>query len=30
LRGLVKKVGRTYKYYLTDMGKQVVAAGLPH
>jgi hypothetical protein len=28
LRGLVKKVGRTYKYYLTDMGKQVVAAGL--
>ena len=28
LRGLVKKVGRTYKYYLTNTGKQVVAAGL--
>jgi hypothetical protein len=28
LRGLVKKVGHTYKYYLTDTGKQVVAAGL--
>ena len=26
--GLVKKVGRTYKYYLTALGKQVVALGL--
>lgn len=28
LRGLLKKAGRHYKYYLTDLGKQVVAAGL--
>jgi len=27
LRGLLKKVGRTYKYYLTDAGKQVIVAG---
>ena len=26
--GLVKKIGRTYKYYLTALGKQVVALGL--
>jgi len=28
LRALVKKVGRTYKYYLTDSGKQAIAAGI--
>jgi hypothetical protein len=26
--GLIKKIGRTYKYYLTGLGKQVVALGL--
>ena len=26
--GLIKKVGRTYKHYLTALGKQVVALGL--
>ena len=26
--GLIKKIGRTYKYYLTSMGKQVIALGL--
>ena len=26
--GLIKKVGRTYKYYLTGLGKQVTALGL--
>ena len=26
--GLVKKVGRTYKYYVTAFGKQVVATAL--
>ena len=26
--GLVKKIGRTYKYYLTSLGKQVIALGL--
>ncbi len=26
--GLVKKIGRTYKYYLTALGKQVIALGL--
>ena len=26
--GLVKKIGRTYKYYLTSLGKQVTALGL--
>jgi hypothetical protein len=28
LHGLIKKVGRTYKYYLTQFGKQVIATGL--
>lgn len=28
LHGLIKKVGRTYKYYLTDLGRSVVSAGL--
>ena len=28
LHGLIKKVGRTYKYYLTALGKQVTALGL--
>jgi hypothetical protein len=28
LRGLIKKVGKTYKYYLTRLGKQVIATGL--
>ena len=28
LHGLIKKVGRTYKYYLTTLGKEVIAAGL--
>ncbi len=28
LHGLIKKVGRTYKYYLTQFGKDVVATGL--
>jgi hypothetical protein len=28
VHGLVKKVGRTYKYYLTQFGKQVITAGL--
>lgn len=28
LHGLIKKVGSTYKYYLTNLGKQVIAAGL--
>jgi len=28
LHGLVKKVGRTYKYYLTQFGKDVIATGL--
>ena len=28
VHGLIKKVGRTYKYYLTTLGKQVVALGL--
>lgn len=26
--GLVKKIGKTYKYYLTSLGKQVIALGL--
>jgi DNA-binding HxlR family transcriptional regulator len=26
--GLIKKIGRTYKYYLTGLGKQVTALGL--
>ena len=28
VHGLIKKVGHTYKYYLTGFGKQVVALGL--
>ena len=28
LHGLIKKVGRTYKYYPTDLGRRVMAAGL--
>jgi len=28
LHGLIKKVGKTYKYYLTALGKQVIVAGL--
>jgi hypothetical protein len=28
LHGLIKKVGNTYKYYLTRLGKQVIVAGL--
>ena len=28
VHGLVKKVGRTYKYYLTALGKQIIALGL--
>ena len=28
LHGLIKKVGRTYKYYLTQFGKQVLTTGL--
>jgi hypothetical protein len=28
LHGLIKKIGRTYKYYLTSLGKQVIATGL--
>jgi hypothetical protein len=26
--GLIKKIGRTYKYYVTGLGKQVTALGL--
>ena len=28
VHGLIKKVGGTYKYYLTKLGKQVIATGL--
>jgi hypothetical protein len=28
VHGLAKKIGRTYKYYLTALGKQVIALGL--
>jgi len=28
IHGLIKKVGRTYKYCLTNLGKQVIALGL--
>ena len=28
LHGLIKKVGKTYKYYLTGLGKQAIVAGL--
>jgi len=30
LHGLIKKVGKTYKYYLTSLGKQVIVAGLSY
>jgi hypothetical protein len=26
--GLIKKIGKTYKYYITGLGKQVIALGL--
>jgi hypothetical protein len=26
--GLIKKIGKTYKYYLTGSGKPVIALGL--
>ena len=25
--GMIKKIGRTYKYYLTALGKQVITLG---
>src|SRR5579875_1829784 len=28
LHGLIKKVGHTYRYYLTLLGKQIIASGL--
>jgi hypothetical protein len=28
LHGMIKKIGRTYKYYLTLFGKQVIATGM--
>jgi DNA-binding IclR family transcriptional regulator len=28
LHGLIKKIGRTYKYYLTAFGKHVIATGI--
>ena len=28
VHGLIKKIGRTYKYYLTALGKQVIVLGL--
>jgi len=28
VHGLIKKIGRTYKYYLTALGKQVIGLGL--
>jgi hypothetical protein len=28
VHGLIKKVGKTYKYYLTSLGKQVIVAGM--
>jgi len=28
VHGLIKKIGRTYKYYLTSFGKEVIATGL--
>lgn len=28
VHGLIKKIGRTYKYYLTAFGKQIIATGL--
>lgn len=26
--GLIRKIGRTYKYYLTKLGSQVITMGL--
>lgn len=28
VHGLIRKVGRTYKYYITKLGKAVITAGL--
>ena len=28
VHGMVKKVGRTYRYYLTSVGRRVILAGL--
>ena len=28
VHGLIKRVGRTYKYYVTDLGRRVVLTGL--
>ncbi len=28
VHGLIKRVGRTYKYYLTDLGRRVILTGL--
>jgi hypothetical protein len=28
IHGLIKKIGHTYKYYLTRFGKEVITAGL--
>ena len=28
LHGIIKKVGKTYKYYLTELGRHVAVAGL--
>src|SRR5207302_8914680 len=28
VHGLIKKIGKTYKYYLTSLGKQVITLGL--
>ena len=28
LHGLIKKVGKTYKYYMTVLGRQIISAGL--
>jgi hypothetical protein len=28
VHGLIKKIGKTYKYYLTSFGRQVITLGL--
>jgi hypothetical protein len=28
LHGLIKKIGKTYKYYLTELGRRAVVVGL--
>ena len=28
VHGLIRKVGRTYKYYVTDLGRTLITAGL--